>query len=149
MAPAEPLPDDPRVKIQVLLAEYATLRQEIVSRTGTRFALLGLLLGLSTFVVVPREGVAIFQYTVGVLVLFILLLVWWRLAWLIKQCTRRVAEIERKINGIVGEELLVWESRIASNFLFHRVVATLDRLLHRVLTALHRLFRIRDAGDRK
>ena len=109
---------DDHVKIQVLLAEYSALRQEIVSRTGTRFGCLGLLLGIFAFV--PHAGGSFWDYIPVVIVLATLIAVFVRLTWLLYRCAIRIAEIEVKVNGIVGEELLVWQSRCAKELLVHK-----------------------------
>ena len=73
-------------RIQVLLAEYAAMQQGIISRTNTRFGILGLVLALIAYLSSPRPGNETFQYIVGMIVLGILLAVWGRLGWLISSC---------------------------------------------------------------
>ena len=120
MTQTKPMSPDAQAKIQVLLAEYGTLRQEIVSRTGTRFGLLGLFLALATFITIPHDGNEYLQYSVGGTALIILLTVWGRLGWLMNRCGIRIVEIEKHVNMLIGEELLVWENRRARTLLFHK-----------------------------
>jgi len=98
------------MKVTVLLKEYDTLRQEIVGRISNRFGLVSFGSALVVFLVTqqpPRGRLVV----VGLWVVFLLVL-WWRAGVLIRRCSKRIAEIERKVNSLVGEDLLVWETRI-------------------------------------
>jgi threonine/homoserine/homoserine lactone efflux protein len=98
------------MKVTVLLKEYDTLRQEIVGRISNRFGLVSFGSALVVFLVTqqPPPGRLV---VVGLWVVFLLVL-WWRAGVLIRRCSKRIAEIERKVNSLVGEDLLVWETRI-------------------------------------
>jgi hypothetical protein len=98
-----------KLKVTVLLKEYDTLRQEIVGRINNRFGIVSLGSALGVFLVSqqPTRGrVAL----IGVWAVLILVL-WWRTGLLILRCSKRIAEIERAVNLLVGDELLVWETR--------------------------------------
>lgn len=106
-------------KIDILLKEYETLRREIENRTNNRFTLLGICIGLLSFIAATQQLQLLTWWIISGIVLFIIT-VWWWLGWLILFCARRVLEIELKVNAFAGEELLHWEAaNITSRRIFH------------------------------
>ena len=108
-------------KVEILLKEYDTLREEILQRANQRFQFLAIsgAIGAVGFFTTspfsPFQSVAIIVSAVAVVC------VWWRLGQIIAECARRVAEIERRVNKLVGEELLDWERSHVGRSLFHRL----------------------------
>lgn len=96
-------------RVAILLKEYDTLRAEIISRCNNRFGVLGIIGGTVAFIsAYPALGTWVLG---GIAVLF-LFAVWMYLGHLIYHCGIQVADLERRINKIVGEDLLAWESRV-------------------------------------
>ena len=38
--------------------------------------------------------------------------IWWQIGFLILNLSKRIAEIEKQVNGLMKEDLLVWETRL-------------------------------------
>ena len=109
-------------RIDVLMKEYDMLRQVITSRCNNRFAVVGFLAALTAFISTESDLTSAWRLTIGATAAALLLAIWWRFGQLIVEAADRVAVIERSINRMVGEELLMWESRIRH--------ATVFRALH-------------------
>ena len=95
-------------KVQILLAEYNTLRAEIISRISSTYGAVGILIALVTFVL--QQPVGINFYT-GLFIAIVGACVCGR--FLAHDCfsaARRVRELEVAINELAGEKLLLWES---------------------------------------
>jgi hypothetical protein len=96
-------------KIQILLQEYSTLRAELVANGTKLFQMAALTGALLTWTISrPLDKRFWIAALIGGGGLF------WLGFVLIKdtrKLARRVADLERDINGRAGEELLVWESR--------------------------------------
>src|SRR5208282_3296619 len=92
-----------------IIAEYAALRSEIMTRTSNMYQLFGA--GFATLLWVCT---AAYSYST-LIVLFLGLLFFLGFSWLIdrdiQKAARRLREIERDVNDRTGEPLLVWESR--------------------------------------
>jgi hypothetical protein len=107
-----PEPIGPKEKLQVLLAEYNTLRAEILTRTSNGFQVTSIIAGLVAILLQwplgPRFWMGV---TLGV-VLYICSL------WIILSATAKLAArlraLEQIINVLVGEELLMWERSYGS-----------------------------------
>ena len=100
-----------QIKVDVLLREYDTLRQEIISRTNNRFAIGGYLGAIVVFFCSQSQFSALVRWCVALGALVGLLLLWFMIGYLIEQAASRIAEVESTVNAILGEELLVYESR--------------------------------------
>lgn len=107
-------------RIQVLLAEYELLRAEIQTRIGHRFAFLGLTGAVGGYGLFAADELSRHQLVVLGFAAVALLTLWLWIGQLIARCARRIAAIERQINGLAGEELLQWENRRLGSLLFHR-----------------------------
>lgn len=120
--------DDEKKMIDILLKEYDTLRQEIVSRINTRFTLLNLSLIALTFVAVQLKGEtkAIWAVVVLVGIFIVFATVWWSSGLLVCRLSRQVAVLEKRINSVAGQELLTWEHQVASRNLLHKLTAKLS-----------------------
>lgn len=108
--------DEKKYKIDILLKEYETLRQEILARTGHRFVLVSLAGGLMGFLITtlfttkahPSLVVYIFAL-VGAIVLGV---IWRRFQLLIEQLSEGIVRIEHRINDLADDaELLKWEKK--------------------------------------
>ncbi len=110
---------DEKDRIQILLEEYRTLRNEIVNRTGNRFGIVGFVLPLIIGIAAQSGSALCWSWLLFASAAALLLAVWLRLAVLIKRCSTRVAEIERRVNKSMGEDLLIWETSIAARGAFH------------------------------
>lgn len=109
-----------KVKIDILMKEYETLRSEILHRINCRFAFLGLFGAVAAYVFFKVDKYTIFKVLIPVASIFVLGAIWFHLGRLIQECSSRISEIEQQINSLVGDELLVWETRRQSK-VFHRV----------------------------
>jgi hypothetical protein len=117
--------EDKKSKINVLLAEYNTLRGEAIARSGHRFNLMAIGVAAATFFVgslliwidrvraqpLPERGVsALLLATVFIGGAWFF---WYvsRKSWAeLEKAVNRVREIELQINELSGEDLLVWEN---------------------------------------
>ena len=105
------------VEVQVLSLEYQTLRDEVLTRLSSRYQFLGfttaaaalLATGSGNLVSGPREW--LLPVLAGVI--FVLGIGWfWYAGTIIVVLSKRIAEIENRINDIVPADppLLSWES---------------------------------------
>ena len=114
-------------KIEVLLKEYDRLWDEMISRMNNRFAVIGYLGGLLAFIVYQTKNVAwpeamwplsllrlpkdiLWPSALVVVGLFFLFVIWRRFGTLIKRLAWRVSQIEKQVNELIGEDVLVWET---------------------------------------
>jgi hypothetical protein len=109
-----------QAKVQILLKEYDTLHAETASRINNRFAIVGFVLAMVSFVGTRSDLQIAHRWVLGVLGLAMSVVVWWRLGQLIVKCTRRICAIERRVNQLMGEDLLVWGSQVAARTLFYK-----------------------------
>jgi hypothetical protein len=126
------------MKLSALLMEYDKLRDEIVSRLNNRFAVIGYLGAMLAFIMSQASGVSwpeplfplgsialpkeVFWPALLIVIgLFFLFIVWRRFGALIKKLSRRISEIEQEVNLLIGEEVLVWETRQIRSGLFHKL----------------------------
>ena len=105
-------------KIDILLKEYDSLRQEILSRTNNRFLMLGVVATFLGFVLFTDNSVfkcQIFGLSTRVIVVIsgvlVLLVIWLFFGYLVGTLAARVSAIERRVNELAGEKLLEWETR--------------------------------------
>lgn len=96
-------------KISVLLHEYNTLRAEIINKGNhlyQLFALCGILfIWIVGHPVDRRFWISIFAS------LTLLLVGWWFIYRDVEKAAERLREIEKMINDLADEDLLVWETR--------------------------------------
>jgi ABC-type uncharacterized transport system permease subunit len=97
-------------KIKILLHEYATLRQEIIARTGHGFQLMSVGSVLLAWVIITQTRASLFWPALAIAVTVFLVAAWFTLRDIRKAATR-IQELEKDINRRAGEELLVWESK--------------------------------------
>jgi hypothetical protein len=104
----EPSEIGQKEKIQILLAEYASLRSEINARISSSYTVTGIGTALVIFVIQqplgPAFWIGLFMIVVGVMYCGRLL------GYDATNAARRVRQIELDINNRVGERLLVWET---------------------------------------
>ena len=111
------MPIEDKDKINILLKEYDTLREETLSRMNNRFVMLGMTAAFLGFVLFS-DNVRLDSHMLGltlrtiVLVcgIMVVLAIWLFFGYLVGTLARRVAAIERHVNQIAGERLLRWES---------------------------------------
>jgi hypothetical protein len=118
---AEEKNDSPsnRDKIDILMKEYDTLRAEILHRSNTRFAFVGLFGALATYALFKTDTHTVLTPALIIIAAIFLFFLWIHIGYLIFRCSRRIAEIENQINSLADEQLLVWENRQKNN-IFHR-----------------------------
>lgn len=113
--PTTSLSELDKLKVQVLLKEYDTLRQEILGRLNNRFALVSFGTGLSVFI--ASRTLSWRDWILVGVWLSLVLCLWWRIGVLMLRCSSRIAEIEKRVNEIVGDRLLLWESSLGGGWL--------------------------------
>src|SRR5689334_15076040 len=98
-----------RDKIDILFKEYDTLRAQVVSLISTGAQIATVAVAAISWLSTRPHDRGFWSLTLiisGATCLFVLML--WREMYF---CSRRVAEIEREINGLAGATLLKWESQ--------------------------------------
>lgn len=111
----EPSPTfDERARVEILLREYDGLRSEITSRISDRWAITGYVVAAVGLVAALSEYSAMAVIVIALAAALGLLGLWAACWMLIKRAALRILEIEGYVNAIVGEELLVWETRLAA-----------------------------------
>jgi hypothetical protein len=108
-------------KIQILLKEYETLRAEVVQRFNHRFHFLTIIGGLGAFIFFKADKISYLQISAVVLAAISVIVVWFWIGDVIARCSRRISELERKINEIAGEDLLMWETIQLDQGIFHKI----------------------------
>lgn len=108
--------DEQRHKVDILLKEYETLRQEILARSGQRFALVTVAGGLMAFLIKTEDWPAFVvskgwtQVTLALMCTTALAVIWWRFQFLIERLGTGISRVEQKINTLTDDaELLRWE----------------------------------------
>ena len=105
-------------KIQILMKEYETLRSEMSQRYNHRFQFITILGALIGFALLHRKDL-FFTYSLSVVTLLIIFIVWYWIGCLIVNCSERVSEIEKQVNELAGQELLQWETKQKKNGVIH------------------------------
>lgn len=97
-------------KINILLHEYDTLREEIVNRTGHGYQLLSVAAVLVVWIIGKDKFDCRFWFA---LVLTSCLLGYggWAIFRDIGKASSRIRELEKNINNRAGEVLLIWETK--------------------------------------
>ena len=103
-------------KITILLKEYDTLRAEMIARINSRFAFLGLTMGIVALVW-SRDRAPSTMVMLGLAAT--LLVVWFYLGQLLYRLRVAIAHVENEINKLAGTQLLTWESHRSSRLLSH------------------------------
>ena len=101
--------DRVRYKVDVLLREYDTLREEVIARTNNRFAISGLLGAIMVFVGGKSELDIVWRWTVVLVALVVLTIFWWSIGDVMHQIGAHLIGIEGRVNALLGEQLLEWE----------------------------------------
>ncbi len=98
-------------RIQILLAEYASLRSEILARTSYGFQLMAISSIALTWMVVQSSGSLsnLFWIVLTVIGIVFCMSIFVNIRDL-KKAAHRVKELEHEINSRAGEHLLIWES---------------------------------------
>jgi hypothetical protein len=106
---------DPSQKIPVLLAEYNTLRAEVLAARGN----IALAVGLTVPVVMGLIGLSFApgigppMWMVGAITAVAVAYIGLHLAWNganTRAYTRQLRALEERINNLAGERLLTWET---------------------------------------
>ena len=112
------LSESEKTKIEILLKEYDTLRNEAVMRSGTNWAMLGFLIGILA-IIFGRSGDSRKRVViVSVVASVFLAALWWYQGHLMARCSIRIEQIEKKVNHIVDEDVLIWESKVSEGIRF-------------------------------
>src|SRR5205085_9863217 len=96
-------------QIEVLLAEYNTLRQEMLARINNRFAFLTLASGVAAFWWGKGGGHSI-GWVAFLALLLTLFAIWYWTGCLMEGISTGIQRIETDVNRLAGAELLRWES---------------------------------------
>jgi uncharacterized membrane protein len=104
--------------IEVLLHEYDTLRDEVLSRTSARFQLLGYLGIAATLLGVSSISNGWHWVPVVVITLTIIGALWLYFGLAIKRCAIRLREIEDDVNGVFHKKVLRWENDLRRGGLY-------------------------------
>lgn len=97
-----------REKLQILLAEYTSLRSEINSRISSTYSAVAVLILLIVFVLQQNVG---FKFYIGLFIAVVGTGICGRiLAYDTFSAARRVQEIEAEVNRRAKEKLLIWET---------------------------------------
>lgn len=100
-----------QAKIDVLLREYDAVRREIISRTNNRFAIGGYAVAVAAFVGSQPQISPALRWCVALGALVSLCMLWCVIGHLIEVAASRAAEIESRVNAILGEEIMAYENR--------------------------------------
>ena len=102
---------DQKDKIQILLAEYSSLRSEISERVTSGYQLVAV--GIAALAIIVGSAIS-FRIQIGMTIgLAIILAVNSRLIMRdVSRSARRVIQLEAEINRRASEELLAYESRM-------------------------------------
>jgi len=112
--------DDTRLAVEILLKEYETLREEVISRINSRFTILGIAVAVLTWLLAsPLSDHRLMVSGVGLLVLFD---IWYYFAFLIRRCSVHIMRLEQEINALVGRKLLTWETESMKHGLFNKLL---------------------------
>ncbi|MFA6054721.1 MAG: hypothetical protein WC769_05025 [Thermodesulfovibrionales bacterium] len=97
-------------KIQILLHEYDTLREEILTRSSHGILLFGVAIVLFVWLII-RDKVERRLLIACIIIICLLGGVGWTINRDISKAASRLRELEKDINHRVGEELLIWETK--------------------------------------
>jgi hypothetical protein len=111
-------------KVTILLHEYNTLRQEILTRTTQGFQLLAICAALFVWIIQANLN---WRFLIGLIAAMAILLIG---SWItfnkITEISIRLLELEKDINTRAGEKLLVWETQHGDT-----VIGCLRRIMQR------------------
>lgn len=112
--------EDRKLRIDILLKEYDTLRTEILQRGNLRVGAIGLFVAIGILFFGESDGAFLWRVVAALLVLGAAGVIWIESWYGVGLCAFRLREVENRVNELAGEELLVWESTWASRRLFNR-----------------------------
>lgn len=98
------------LKVAIALAEYNSLRSEILQRISHRHALVTAAGALGAFAFFAAKSLSTHQMVVLGVAGVVLLVVWLDLGRLMLRCSDRVGQIEVALNDMAGATLMRWES---------------------------------------
>ena len=110
-----------QLKVETMMKEYEMLRTHILSNSNARFALVGYLLALIAFVGGQSDYSSTLRLAVSASGSMAVLAIWWRFGQLIGRAANQLEKIELRINGLLNDDLLSWETRISKKALFRKV----------------------------
>jgi hypothetical protein len=108
-----PEPERTKVIVDVLLHDYDAMRAEIVSRTSSRFQLVGLAAVAATLATAKwASGWDVFWVILGTVIFGAI--IWFIFRLFINRCAARVLQIEDEINNLLNtpsdDPVLIWET---------------------------------------
>lgn len=112
MSEATPTELTDKDKVTIYLAEYTTLRNEVVARINTRWTFLGIAAAVMSVLISGKVENWILLILALSLTLLTLTYCLWQTWFFILRCVKRIREIERAVNALAHEEILVWETRM-------------------------------------
>ncbi len=101
----------PQEKVDIIMHEYETLRTEIMNRCKNRQTMLAFLGAIAAFVLTRPDILPESKIWIAVGGFIFVFFFWCFDGFLIGCCSSRVHEIERRVNELAGEKLLVWETQ--------------------------------------
>ncbi len=102
---------DANEKLHVLLVLYESLRWDILVRTGGMYTLVATLTVVISLIPSAFEKGFIILVPALAIVLPVFAAFFYAIHRDIEKAAARLRDLERQINGLVGEELLDWETR--------------------------------------
>jgi hypothetical protein len=96
-------------RVKILLEEYSTLRNEILTRTTNLYQLIAI--GAVLFVWIVGQPMNVRFWITLVVELVVLSFCYWLISRDIDKAAKRLRELEKDVNRRAGETLLVWETR--------------------------------------
>ena len=96
-------------KIQILLNEYSSLRNEVVQRTNNLYQIIGIGAVLLSLIFARSYGEARFWIAVAIGVV-VITTCGFLIHHDVEKLARRLRALEKEINHRAGEELLIWET---------------------------------------
>ena len=98
-------------KIQILMAEYNTLRAEVIQKSNSTFQIFG----VAITAVVAISGIVatyaiIAGFSIFIILIVVLLATYRSIEFSMLTFGNRLREIEREVNQLAGAKLLKWET---------------------------------------
>jgi hypothetical protein len=101
--------DKASLVVEVLMHEYDALRAEVLMRAAARFQLLGFM-GVAAALLGTQNINITWRITLISLIVIVCGYLWYVFAGYANACAARQRDIEREINEMLGQTVLVWES---------------------------------------
>lgn len=110
--------DSDKKRIDILLKEYDTLRQEILARMQFRSQAVGMLAAITAAIAAFKIDDFVMRLQLLATGALFVVWIWYRYAVLIVRCHERVVIIEKKVNELAKADLMEWESNCTTGVAF-------------------------------